>query len=206
MEGIDSINRGKQTPREIIQAFNEKLTISGEAPGLEPGEKAPNFSLKNQFEKIVTLNEILRKGPVILSFYRGEWCGHCSREMQQIASVQEQLNQKNVTVLAIAPQHPQDAVKMSEKNNLHFDLLSDPDFKIITLYKLKFILSKDVQDVYENKFNLNLPNLTANKSWELPIPATFLINQKGIIVESYVETDYTKRLTGDELLELLNKT
>ena len=205
MEGTDSITRGEQTPREIIQAFNEKLTISGEAPGLEPGEKAPNFSLKNQFEKIVTLNEILRKGPVILSFYRGEWCGHCNREMQQIESIQEELNARNVTVLAIAPQHPQDAVKMADKNNLHFDLLSDPDFNVIEIYKLKFSLSEDVQDVYENKFNLNLPNLTANKTWELPIPATFIINQNGIIVESYVETDYTKRLTGEELLELLNK-
>ncbi len=204
MEDPNKPSLGTQTPREIINLFNNKLAQSGIAPGLEIGVKAPHFSLKNQFNKIVTLTDNLIRGPVILSFYRGEWCGHCNRELQQIESIQDQLKLRSVSVLGIAPQQVKDAEKMSDKNNLHFDLLSDPDFKVIDSYKLKFTLSEEVRGVYQNKFNLNLPNLTANKSWELPIPATFIINQNGLIVERYVETDYTKRLTGQELLELLN--
>lgn len=193
------------TPRAIINSFNEKLAQSGTAPGLEIGDKAPDFSLKNQFNETVTLSQNLTRGPVILSFYRGEWCSHCNRELQQIEEVHEQLKLRNVAVLGIAPQQVQDAKKMSDKNNLQFDLLSDPNFEVIDNYKLKFTLSEEVQDIYQNKFNLNLPNMTANKTWELPIPATFIINQSSVIVGSYVETDYTKRLTGEEILELLNK-
>lgn len=205
MGNIENKTTGGQTPREIINIFNENLTKSGEAPGLNIGKSAPNFTLKNQSYQSVTLSDNLQNGPVILSFYRGEWCGHCNRELQQIEAVGKELNSKNVTVLAIAPQQIQDAAKMHEKNNLHFDLLSDPDFEVIDSYKLKFTLSSEVQNVYQNKFKLNLPELTANKTWQLPIPATFIINQNGIIVERYVETDYTKRLTSEELLELVNK-
>ncbi|MCE7736110.1 MAG: AhpC/TSA family protein [Candidatus Heimdallarchaeota archaeon] len=196
---------GGQTPREIINIFNENLARSGEAPGLDIGERAPNFVLKNQAGQTVTLSDNLQNGSVILSFYRGEWCGHCNRELQQIEAIGEELQSRNVTVLAIAPQNIQDAAKMHEKNNLHFDLLSDPDFEVIDSYKLKFTLSSDVQNVYQNKFNLNLPDLTANNTWQLPIPATFIISQDGVIVERYVETDYTKRLNSEELLTLLNK-
>lgn len=203
----DTHNRASETktPREIIDLFNETLTQLGEAPGLNIGEKAPNFSLQNQYNQNVTLKDNLQNGPVILSFYRGEWCRHCNRELQQIEAIRDELKSRNVTVLGIAPQLIEYGIKMSEKNDLHFDLLSDPDFKVIDSYKLKFTLSEEVQDIYQNKFNLKLPELTANKSWELPIPATFIINQNGIIVERYVETDYTKRLTSEELLVLLNQ-
>jgi peroxiredoxin len=125
--------------------------------------------------------------------------------MQHIEAVQDKLTEMNVSVLAVAPQHPSDAKNMADNNKLSFDLLSDTDFKVIDDYKLKFEMEEDVKRVYLTKFNRSLPDHTANKSWELPVPATFVIDQEGIISARYVETDYSQRLTSEELLELLQK-
>ena len=199
----NSNNANNPTPREIIDAFNQQLDESGTAPGLLVGEKAPDFTLQNQDGNLISLSDKLLSGQVILSFYRGEWCSHCNREMQQIKEIQDKLDEQNVTVLAIAPQHIEYASTMAKKNEVTFDLLSDPDLSVIDNYKLKFTMSEDVQNVYKNNFNLNLPNITANNTWELPIPGTFVINQNGIITGRFVDTDYRKRLTGEELLRLL---
>ncbi|MHA2252712.1 MAG: peroxiredoxin family protein [Candidatus Kariarchaeaceae archaeon] len=167
------------------------------------GEKAPDFTLQNQDGVNITLAQKLKTGPVILSFYRGDWCRHCNREVQHIEAIQDKLTEMNVSVIAIAPQHPSDAKNMADKNNLSFELLSDTDFKVIDAYKLKFEMSDDIKQVYLTTFNRSLPDHTANKSWELPVPATFVINQEGVITARYVETDYSQRLTSEELIDLL---
>ncbi len=57
---------------ETMKRGRDSIRASG-ATGLSVGDRAPDFSLPNQAGKTVRLADRLAAGPVVLSFYRGEW-------------------------------------------------------------------------------------------------------------------------------------
>lgn len=191
------------TPRDVIKEFNHNLTDQGIAEGLKIGEKAPDFLLKDKEGIEQSLQNYLAKGPLVISFYRGDWCSHCIRELNDLNDHYDNFKNLGVEIVAIAPQNTTHAKEFQTKFNFKFPLLSDPDFKTIKEYKLDFILSEEIQNIYSTKFNLDLPNLTASGTWELPVPATYLVDQLGIIRFRFADKKYWVRLEATELLEAI---
>ncbi|MCH8908504.1 MAG: AhpC/TSA family protein [Candidatus Heimdallarchaeota archaeon] len=193
------------TPRDVIKEFNHNLTDQGIAEGLKIGEKAPDFLLKDKDGIEQSLQNYLAKGPLVISFYRGDWCTHCSRELNDLNDHYDNFKNLGVEIVAIAPQNTGHAKEFQTKFDFKFPLLSDPDFATINQYKLKFMLSQEIQNIYSTKFNLDLPNLTASGTWELPVPATYLVDQLGIIRFRFADKKYWVRLEATELLETIKK-
>lgn len=190
----------QESPRDYINRVNAEMQAENIAPGLNIGEKAPNFTLLDQTGTKVELYTFLKKGPIILSFYRGDWCGFCRKELIELMNVLPKITSLGATLLSIAPQSPVNAKKLAEKLNILYPLLSDQDMQVIKDYKIHFTLPKKMQEIYENNFNLNLPELTKNRSWELPVPATFIIDKTGVIKERVVEMDYKIRMSTDSII------
>lgn len=182
-----------------LQDF-QKLVISNalDVKGLKIGEKAPNFVLPNAFGNLISLSDCLKSGPVVLKFYRGEWCPICNLDLREIQQYVNQFNKFNTKILAISPQKPDDALSITQKNELGFEVLSDSNQEVITAYNLQFDPGKD----YHQRRDLSA--LNGDGSITLPVPATFVINIDFMVIASHVEANYTERMSPIEIIKRLN--
>ena len=179
----------------------QKLVISNalDVKGLKVGERAPDFILPNAFGDAISLSGCLKSGPVILKFYRGEWCPICNLDLREIQQYVNQFNEFNTRILAISPQKPDDALSITQKNELGFDVLSDSNQEVIKAYKLQFDPGKD----YHQRRDLSV--LNGDGSITLPVPATFVINEDFSVIASHVEANYTERMSPVDIIKILKK-
>lgn len=117
--------------------------------------------------------------------------------MQEIAT---ELKDKNVTVVALTPQLPENSVTMREKNNINFDLLSDPGNAYAAKLGIKFTVEGELREIYDG-FGINLPKHNGEDSWTLPMPARYVVSQDGIIRAADVDPDYTNRPEPQKTLD-----
>ncbi|WP_261303673.1 peroxiredoxin-like family protein [Paenibacillus andongensis] len=192
-------------PKEVIEAFEQSiqgLRDSGIAKGLVVGAKAPDFTLDNQTGKSITLSEENAKGPVILTFYRGEWCPFCNLELRAYQRIMDSIHEADAQLLAISPQTPDHSLNFQEKNELSFHVLSDLRNQIAEKYQLIFKLPDNLHEIYRS-LGFALEEFNGNDSWELPVPATYVIDKQGIIRMASVNPDYRTRMEPVEVLNFL---
>jgi peroxiredoxin len=180
-----------------------ELLARGAVPGLEIGDQAPDFALPDQNGQIVTLRQRLDRGPVVVSFYRGAWCPYCNIELRALQMALPKLDELGASLIAISPQRPDDALTLAEREQLAFDVLSDPDQEPIRAYRLQFELSDELKAIYP-LLGMDLSELNADGSWHLPVPATLVLDAAGVVRARHVDPDYTRRMDVDEILETLS--
>ena len=197
-----------QIPAEIgtrIDGAIAAVAASGAALGLAVGDRAPAFTLPDATGKQVSLADRLDGGPVVLQFYRGDWCPYCNLHLRALQTALPGIRKRGASLVAISPQSPDHSLSLIEKAELEFDVLSDVDQHVIRDYRLQFTLPADLQGVYRDVFELDLRFQNADGSWNLPVPATFVISADGTIVTSEVEVDYRARIEPSVILESLEK-
>ena len=191
-----------RTPAYIaarITAAIDEIAASGAAPGLMNGDRAPDFALPNQLGQRVELSRHLKAGPVVLAFYRGEWCPYCNVSIRALQAALPLFEAHGASVIAINPQSPDRSLSMMQKNALAFDVLSDVDQAVIRSYRLLYTIPAEMRQLYLSEFHNDLARQTADGSWNLPIPATFVIDQAGIIRARHVSADYRTRMDPNEI-------
>lgn len=179
----------------------QKLVIANamHVKGLKAGDKAPNFILPNAYGNFISLLDTLKTGPVVLKFYRGEWCPICNLDLREIQRYTNQFKKFNTKIIAVSAQKPDDALHIIQKNNIEFEVLSDSDQKVIKAFNLQFNPGNE----YHKRRDLSLLNGNGLKT--LPVPATFVIDKDFTIIASHVEANYTERMPADKILMLLKK-
>jgi len=183
-----------------LQDF-QKLVIANAShvKGLSVGDLAPDFTLPNALGANVSLIEQLKSGIVIIKFYRGEWCPICNLDLREIQKHLPQIKFFGASLLAISPQKPDDALTITQKNDLEFEVLSDTDQAVIKMYNLQF----DPGDDYHTRRDLTVLNGDGSKT--IPVPATFIVNNSGIIEAAHVEANYTERMKPVEIINVLTR-
>ncbi len=183
-----------------LQEF-QKLVIqnASQVKGLSVGDTAPDFTLPNALGNKISLSELLKSGVVIIKFYRGEWCPICNLDLRELQNKLPEIKYFGATLLAVSPQKTDDALTVTQKNNLGFEVLSDSGQEVIKAYNLQFDPGED----YHQRRDLTLLNGDGSKT--LPVPATFIVDKNREIIAAHVEPDYTKRMSPAEILEVLGK-
>jgi peroxiredoxin len=197
-----------QVPEPVTQrvtAAIAEVESSGAAPGLAVGEHAPDFILPDALGRAVSLRERSAGGPVVLVFYRGEWCPYCNTYLRALQAALPEVAARGATLIAVSPQSPDHSLSITEKAELGFDVLSDVDQSVISAYRLQFTLPDDLQDLHLNAFQVDLRDHNADKSWRLPVPATFVIDRDRIVRAAHVSADYRTRMEPAEILAALDK-
>jgi peroxiredoxin len=170
---------------------------------LKKGDIIPPFALLSQDLERVSSGELLEKGPLVISFFRGNWCPFCSLESDALNSIYPEIKKAGAELIAISPQTPEKSFEMKKTKGLLYNILFDDDNKLAKKFGLAYKLFQGLIDMYK-EFNINIPEYNSKASWELPIPATYVI-YKNKIVLSYADTDYTKRLEPAKILDALKK-
>lgn len=200
----------KRLPADIKKLFrSEAQRLVDEGIGktaLKSGDKIPEFKLKNAFGELVSSDELLGKGPLIITFYRGAWCPYCNLELSAYQNILPEIKEAGGHLVGISPELPDTSMTLVEKHTLKFEILSDINNELAELFGLKFKLSPDLSAAYKG-FGYDLVKAQGNDKYELPVPATYVVNSDGTIVLDYVNSDYTKRLGPKEALDaLINST
>jgi len=171
--------------------IGEAGRVAGKA--LRRGQVSPRFALPSATGAIVSLEERLAYGPNIVTFYRGGWCPYCNIALRALQSRLPEIKSLGGSLIAISPEVPDQSLSTTEKLALEFDVLSDADNSVARLFGLVYRISDAARERLQ-AFGRDLVAPNGTDSWELPITATYVINQEGLIVFDHVDADYRERL------------
>ncbi|MDZ4840625.1 MAG: peroxiredoxin-like family protein [Hyphomicrobium aestuarii] len=172
------------------------------AGAAKAGDFAPDIRLPGVDGQPVDLGELLKAGPVVLSFYRGGWCPYCNLQLRALQARSQDFAALGASLIAVSPQTPDQSLSTSEKNELAFPVLSDAGSRAAKAYGISFDLAEELRLIYR-RFGHGLPEMNGDNSWALPIPATFVINSDGVIAFAFVDTDYRNRLEPADIVAVL---
>ena len=184
---------------------NLQVRAEDEPNGLEVGTLAPQFSAVDADGKTVSLQQFLDKGPVVMVFYRGQWCPVCNKHLKTLQDSLEQISALGATVLTISPQKPEFLNEMAEKTKAKFPLLYDEDYTIMDSYKVTFTPPAATTLMYNVLLGAELKKSQSDESQRLPVPATYIINSDGKIVWRQFDPNYKNRSTVKDIKEVLAK-
>jgi peroxiredoxin len=191
-------------PRSVIETMHRataELIASGAAQrARQAGDLAPSFSLKDPEGNIVSSNELLKEGPLVVSFYRGVWCPYCNMELQALEAAKPAFDKYGASLLAISPQTAPNSRKSVRQNKLTFPILSDVKGKVGAAFGLPDYLI----ELYKSLKN-DLPTFNDDPNWTLPMPARYVIGQDGTILYSEVNPDYTHRPEPEDMIPVLQR-
>jgi peroxiredoxin len=195
-------------PRSVIETMHRataELIASGAASRAKrAGDVAPSFSLGDPDGNVISSEDLLKKGPLVVSFYRGVWCPYCNMELQALESAKPQFDKYGASLVAISPQTAPNSRKSVRQNKLSFPILSDVKGKVGAAFGLRFELPDYLIELYKSLKN-DLPAFNDDPGWTLPMPARYVIGQDGTILYSEVNPDYTHRPEPEEMIPVLQR-
>jgi peroxiredoxin len=187
----------------VMERATAELIASGAAnKALKVGDKAPLFTLKDPDGHPLSSADLLVKGPLVLTFYRGVWCPYCNLELQALQAFLPTLQEAGASLVAISPQIAANSRKSMRTNGLQFPILSDRHNDVADAFGLRFALPDYLIELYKNLRN-DLPSFNDDPSWTLPMPARYVIGQDGVIRYAEVNPDYTQRPEPEAMLDAI---
>src|SRR5947209_5333762 len=182
---------------------------------LQVGSSIPPFELSDHDGKVVRSSELLERGPLVICFFRGRWCPFCVGQMEAINAVVGEIRELGASLIGISPQTVQQSFFMVDQHKLRFPLLSDAGNKVARRFGLVYRVAEYQQEIYRRAL-VNLPFVNGDNGWELPIPATYILNRARAadqasgphnlaqVVFASVNADYTERPEPGEIVQFLS--
>jgi peroxiredoxin len=194
----------KEALETMHRATDELIASARAQRARNAGDRAPEFILADPDGKPVSMRELLAKGPLVISFYRGVWCPYCNLELQALQEALPEITTRGASLVAISPQTAPNSRKSQRDNKLGFPILSDTKSDVADAFGIRFTLPDDLVELYKS-FKSDLPTFNNDPAWVLPMPARYVIGTDGIIAYSEVNPDYTQRPDPSELLPVLDR-
>lgn len=167
-----------------------------------PGDLMPPFALPDHTGQIVTLHSLLNNGPAIITFQRGHWCPFCRINLAAIQQNMDTIRRARGQTVAITPDRQEFLVAFKTDSSAQFPILTDLDNGYALSLNLAIWVGRELERMMGER-GRSLPDFQGNDAWLLPIPATFVVGQDGIILRRYVDPDFRRRMDIDDLLGAL---
>lgn len=204
---LESGSAPYNVPRFVIDAIHratDELIESGLANHAKrAGERAPDFSLKAADGRAIAMNDLLSKGPLVITFYRGVWCPYCNMDLQALEQARPEIELHGASMVAVSMQTPVNSRKAIDRHGLGFPILTDVGGELAREYGIRFALPDYLIAIYRDVFKTDLSTINDDPSWTLPMPARYIVDTDGVIAYSEVNPDYTQRPDPSELLPTL---
>lgn len=166
------------------------------------GDQAPNFRLPDARGGQVELAELRADGPVVVVFYRGQWCPYCNLQLAAFQRALDDITAAGARLVAISPQTPDSSLTHAERDGLAFPVLSDVGNRVARDYGLVFKQAETSTEV-SREIGLELADYNGDDSHELPAASTFVISSDGIVQYVSISGDYRWRIGPEEVLAVL---
>lgn len=173
------------------------------ANALNLDQNAPRFELPNQHGEQVLLDELLAKGPVVITFYRGSWCPYCNLQLKALQSRLPEIHALGAQLVAISPQAPDGSMSENDIRNMDFVVLSDQNADVAASYGVAWQVPAFLLEHMREDRGLDLESLNNGNGSILPIPATFVLDSEGKVTWRYVDVDYRTRSEPQDIINAL---
>jgi peroxiredoxin len=167
------------------------------------GDRAPSFELPDGDGMMWRSEDLLRGGPLAIVFYRGRWCAYCNAQLAALQQIHSQLAADGASLVAISPQTQKHSYMTRDMHRLRFPVLSDSGNEVARAFGIVYRVSPEMQRLYESIMT-KLPGYNGDASWELPLPATYVVRTDRIISFARVDADWRQRPEPAEILHLVN--
>ena len=170
-------------------------------PRPRPGDPMPPFVLPDDAGHLVSLDQLLTKGPVAVTFHRGHWCPYCRININALAQVHKAVAADGGQIVAIMPDRQKFVAEFRSESNIPFPILTDMDNGYALCMNLTIWVGAELQKLMQE--HQDFPTFQGNSSWMLPIPATFVVGRDGIIRARFMDPDYRQpRAVADMLVAM----
>jgi peroxiredoxin len=195
----------RNSPADRIRAYEqgiEEVRKSGVTDkALKVGDRAPDFELPDASGKKVKLSELIARGPVVVTWYRGGWCPYCNIALRGFHKSLPEIRAAGASLVAISPETPDNSLSTAEKNHLDFEVLSDRGNKVAHAYGVAYKIPRVIAEQFKGRLDLAKHN--GDDSGTLPLGATYVIDREGIIRYAFVDPDYRKRAEPSDVVAAL---
>ncbi|TKA75935.1 hypothetical protein B0A55_05877 [Friedmanniomyces simplex] len=188
-----------QVKRAINNSRSEVSTTFNRGAAIQEGATLPAFHLSNPSGGKTDSADLLAKGPILITFYRGGWCPFCNLALRDLQLNLDAFKAKGITLVAISPELPDQSLSTAEKNELKFIVLSDVGNKFARQLGIVWKQPDTLRPVFK-AFGNDLQQHNGDDSFEVPVPCTLLVDQKGVVRNAHMEPDFTKRLDASVAL------
>ncbi|KUJ11629.1 AhpC-TSA-domain-containing protein [Mollisia scopiformis] len=183
----------KKSTSDFVASFNANGAI-------KVGDKLPSFRLSDASGKEVDSASLIANGPLLITFYRGNWCPFCNLALRALQKHLEDFKAKGVTLVAITPELPDTSLSTTEKNELEFTVLSDVGNVFAKKLGITFQQPNDMRSVFDT-IGINFKERNGDDSLVVPLPATLLVDKSGVVRNTFIDPDYVHRLEPTTALE-----
>jgi peroxiredoxin len=169
---------------------------------LSVGARMPGFSLPDHNGNVVSSTDLLGHGPLVVCFFRGRWDPFCCGQMEAMNRALPEIEDAGASLVAISPQTVKQSFFMADQHRLGFPLLSDAGNQVARQFGLVCRVPPEQESIYRRAF-INLPLANGDESWELPIPAAYVVERDGTVLFAYANEDYAERVEPGEIVDAM---
>ena len=189
--------------QQTYDSFVEGLVVRDvKAGALRVGDRIPDFALPSADGRMVRSDGLLAEGPLVISFFRGDWCPYCVAELEALGAALPEIRAAGGRLVALTPDTVGIPARTARRLGLNYDVLCDVDFGVGAAFGIVFRVPEEVVAVFRS-FGLDFPARHGTEGWMLPIPATFVVDRAGIVRAAHVDPDFTRRMDPDEVVAAL---
>ena len=203
------IEAGRQANPDFMKGIDDVIAqakaFQQGSDAIQLGAQAPRFELPNQQGKSVSLDDLLTKGPVVVTFYRGSWCPYCNLQLKALQAKLGEIHDLGAELVAISPQVPDGSLSKDEISAMDFIVLSDQDAKVAALFGVAWEVPEFVLEHMKVDRKLDIETINNGNTNIMPIPATFVLNRDGAVKWRFVDVDYRTRSEPADIIEALQK-
>jgi len=186
--------------KKSMDTFIASYNLDG---AIKVGDKLPEFRLEGAKGDTVSSKELLAQGPILVTFYRGNWCPYCNLTLRAYQKHLEAFKAKGVTFVAISPELPDQTLTMTEKNDLKFTVLTDLGNEFATELGILCPQPDYMRPVFA-AVDVDMNARNGNDSYIVPLPAFLLVDKSGVVRNRFIDPNFTHRLEPTTALEWID--
>jgi peroxiredoxin len=199
----DDVRRLAPGFADVVDRMVTRLKNGGAgAAAPKIGETMPDFVLPDDRGKLTSLGSLLASGKVVIAFHRGHWCPYCQINLETLARIEPEVRAAGGQLVVITPETQKFTKQFKSDTGAAFPVLTDIDCGYALELNLAILINEEKRTAMTLS-GWDISPYNANNNWILPIPATFIVGQDGIVTGRFVDPDYRKRMGIDDLLAAL---
>jgi peroxiredoxin len=187
----------------VHRAIGDLIASNQALHAVQAGDRAPMFVLPDSEGNLISSLDLLKAGPLLVTFFRGVWCPYCNLELSVLENALEEYGMRNAALVAISQQTALHNHNARRNNNLTFPILRDKGGEVAASYGLRWKIPEDLRQVHQ-QLGADLTIFNDEASWTLPMPARYVVGQNGVVAYAEINPDYTQRPEPDDLLPVLD--